>query len=431
MRNSGSGHQYGLEHVKHVLFVHIQKTGGISIQAMIRRHDGPTNPAYVSNFVGETDWTTVSQYKYHFTHGLLCIRELLPRPLFVFTILRDPVDRAISLYNHYLRMHGERVHEVIIGERLDFAAALTHPELSSSLTNAATRILGTEVDVRAAWPNASAMSLAERWALQVPPDEGTYQRALENLKQLDFVGFTERLEEDARDLAALLRFEVDEVPRANAEPEDYPLPLPRAARSAEAEAAVRLHSAFDCRLYDEARKLFWVRDTTRHEFAVRAVSVMADYTNDTGIPVVSAADPYPIPALRTRIRQLEADLTQKFAWAQSYKLLADSLEQKVREIEADRDRKFEWAQNYKLVAESAQQSCIAQEQRIRVLEAERDSLASQLEAETRRSAALAQEADNARAELARVTSSRTFRLASALGRIWRHLRPGKAPASAR
>ena len=84
------------------------------------------------------------------------------------------------------------------------------------LTNEATRVLGTEVDLRAAWPNAAAMSLAERWASDAPADEGTYQRALANLKQLDFVGFTERLDEDARDLAALLGFETDTVPRANA-----------------------------------------------------------------------------------------------------------------------------------------------------------------------------------------------------------------------
>ena len=116
--------------MKHVLFVHIQKTGGVSVQAMIRRHDGPINPAYVSNFVSETDWTAVGQYKYHFTHGSLCIRELLPRPLFVFTILRDPVDRAISLYNHFLRLDGESMHELIVNERLDFIAALTHPALS-------------------------------------------------------------------------------------------------------------------------------------------------------------------------------------------------------------------------------------------------------------------------------------------------------------
>ena len=52
-------------------------------------------------------------------------------------------------------------------------------------------------------------------------------------------------------------------------------PLPKAVRSREIEEAVRQHNRFDCRLYEEARKLFWntdeatARESTRHALATR------------------------------------------------------------------------------------------------------------------------------------------------------------------
>jgi tRNA (mo5U34)-methyltransferase len=456
---------------RHVLFLHIPKTGGVSVETMIRTHDGPVAPAHAANFMLETDWTKLSRYKYFMGHLPFCIVQLLPRPLFTFTIMRDPVDREISNYNQILRLPPEEpVLQRVVADQVDFVTAMTHPITVPYMGNIVTRMLGIDIDMRSLWPDANAMGLAIKLAWDAPLTEETYQRAVARLDEMDFVGFTERLEQDCCELARLLGFGDALVPFENAEPKDYAWPLPKAARSTETEAAVRTYSNFDCRLYEEVRRRFWhaggKRRTAGYAIAEQARVLADKYQAEPD----QTRDPN-VRMWLARILQLEADRDEKLEWAKSYKLLADSLELKVREIEGERDQKFEWAQSYRQSAEGAQQRIRELEadrdkkfawaqnyrqaaedaqQRIRELEADRDekfvwasnyralsdSLASQLEAETARVAVLALEADDARAEkaalardaaatraeLAGVTSSRTFRLASALASIWRRLR---------
>src|SRR5215213_5038746 len=96
--------------MKHVLFLHIPKTGGISIEKMIRDSvpADTINPASVNDTLGETDWSRAHEYRFFFTHAPIYVRDLIPKPVFTFTFLRHPLRRAISAYNHILRdaAHG-------------------------------------------------------------------------------------------------------------------------------------------------------------------------------------------------------------------------------------------------------------------------------------------------------------------------------------
>ncbi len=249
--------------MKHVLFLHVPKTAGISIHTMISQHDGPLNPAHQTYFIEQTDWASVETYKYFFSHAPLYVRRVLPQPLFVFTFLRDPVDRIVSAYNHMLRAPGDASHEVIVEKRLDVAGALTHPLPSVWLTDAATRLFGADIDLRPVLADRELMTKAHKLAWETKADEFTYRRALARIAELDFVGFTERMQDDCRRLAELLGFTIDSVPVENVKPADYPWPLPVAVRSPEIEDAVRQHSMFDVRLYEAARKAFWPADGAR------------------------------------------------------------------------------------------------------------------------------------------------------------------------
>lgn len=246
----------------HVLFVHVPKTGGMSVQAFIKQHDGPVAPAPVADFIKQTDWTKIDQYKYFFSHTPLYVRRILPQPLFVFTFLRDPVERAISAYNHILRAPAVETHKIIVADRLDLPAAMRHPRIAVWLNNVATRILGSEVDLRPVAGDVEALERVNTLVWETEADDFTFGRALDRLSRLDFVGFTERFEQDSRRLALLLRLPIGEIPRRNGRPHDYPWPMPLAVRSPDAEEAVRRHSGYDCRLYDEARKAFWSIEAT-------------------------------------------------------------------------------------------------------------------------------------------------------------------------
>ena len=91
------------------------------------------------------------------------------------------------------------------------------------------------------------MGIAINLAWEAPVTEETYQRAVTRLDEMDFVGFTERLGADCRELGRLLGLGNEAVPLENVEPEGYAWPLPKAVRSAETEEAIRTHSSFDCR----------------------------------------------------------------------------------------------------------------------------------------------------------------------------------------
>lgn len=243
--------------MEHVLFLHIPKTGGQSLTALFKSADERCNPANPSRFLQETDWTSANSMRFFFSHAPLYVRQILPTPLFVFTFLRNPVDRMISHYNHILRSRNTKHYEIIVGERLGLIDALSHPDVTGELNNFATRLLGLDLNLGAVFPDVDLMLVANSTTLATAADEFIYRRALKRLGEINFVGFTERFEVDCRALAAQLDIDRQTIPFEGMTPDDFDCPLPKAVRCPEVEAAVEKHSFFDCRLYDRARSFFW------------------------------------------------------------------------------------------------------------------------------------------------------------------------------
>jgi hypothetical protein len=240
---------------RRVLFLHIPKTGGVSIESMIRGvvpgdRIAPPNPAHI---LSDTDWRHADEYEYFFSHVPAYIDQILPRPLFTFTFLRDPVDRAISAYNHMLRADGSPIQALVVDNELTFADALTHPETAPWLCNVATRILGLDADLVSHFPDGDAMELEHRAAWSRPAGEATLANALERLESLDFVGLTECIARDGTRLARALGLPAATVPHENQAPVEHAHANVTATRTRATEAAVREHSPFDFVVYERAR----------------------------------------------------------------------------------------------------------------------------------------------------------------------------------
>jgi hypothetical protein len=241
--------------MQHVFFSHIPKTGGVSIRSAIAGQVPAElmNPAHVASFIQDTDWPKIQQYRFSFAHVPLYLKAILPSPLFTFTFLRDPIDRVISSYNHMLRHEGEE-HRLILENKLDILDCLDHPYLRNPLINMMTRYLGCSIDLRKAEGNVEHMLAAHACAIGEPPDEFTFQRAVKRLKEIDFVGLTETLDDDLPRLMTILGLPNTNVPRENRDSNEVTTAMPRAVLTPELAAIIAKYNAYDVELYQRARE---------------------------------------------------------------------------------------------------------------------------------------------------------------------------------
>jgi hypothetical protein len=173
-------------------FVHIPKTGGMTVHAFLRAcaPDGPGAPSFFDYFflddvVNRLD--AARQCTVFSGHFLGFLDPLLGRETRKATVLRDPTERAISYFLHVRRDPTLPHHEVFVRSRL--CDVLADPTLRSFAVNGQARWLASLHD-DPAW---------FRHTLEVrqPPgtDEELLNRARAGLAMIETVGLYEQLPE--------------------------------------------------------------------------------------------------------------------------------------------------------------------------------------------------------------------------------------------
>lgn len=127
---------------KTIIFLHIPKTAGRTLNNIIRRQYEPdvifSNGRAVTSRLG-SDWEKTPaelrwkiskeilaqlpelekrKIKIVFGHMNFGRHELLPQPCTYITILRDPIDRIISHYYHILRMKEHHLYDIITTHKM-------------------------------------------------------------------------------------------------------------------------------------------------------------------------------------------------------------------------------------------------------------------------------------------------------------------------
>ena len=234
------------------LFLHIPKTAGTTLKACIYEHyavpapgggwfrDGiyyfpygfhkAQRPRFTPRVRAALERDDLRAAVGHFWYGA---HELIPRPAFYVTLLRDPVDRVVSLYHHILGKEDELYHDAIAsrGASLEeFVVEFGCREVDNDQTR---RIAGVEPAYGKCTPR-------------------TLERAKRNLRErFAFVGVTERFDESVIALQRLLGW-----PYLFYFPELVSRTRP--PRSALAPATVALISErneYDLALYEYAHRL--------------------------------------------------------------------------------------------------------------------------------------------------------------------------------
>lgn len=174
---------------KKLVFLHIPKTAGSSVGQFFDAQYLPAEICHIySGNVKEQLQTALEDEKIRFIRGHFglykALLEQLPNSdIFVFTFLREPILRVISLYNHMQRMQGagHKNRMQNIDSLPDFLALKTD-------YNEQTRYL----------------SGIQNKALFLENPEQGYKNALQNLEKLNFIGLKERMNEDFLKLCKIL-----------------------------------------------------------------------------------------------------------------------------------------------------------------------------------------------------------------------------------
>lgn len=244
-----------------VFFLHIPKTGGVTMRTLLRDVYGPGAlcPYTALEDLASASPSQFREYPVVAGEFPFYVSELLTRPLFSFTFLRDPVERTLSVYKH-LRRDVNHPDHARMAEVADLAEFLAHPALRTHVVNAQTRFLGCHSDLAQQLERCRRDALtpeASRPYLKAPirqaADEVTLRQALVNLEKISFVGATERFAECCRALFNRLGFkEPLPIPKANC------APAKQGPRLEDLDpgmvAAIRRVTRFDRHLYAVARR---------------------------------------------------------------------------------------------------------------------------------------------------------------------------------
>lgn len=188
-----------MKFAKPILFVHIPKSGGTSIVEMFRRIDG--NGVHYSSDakISSSEFDHFDFIAGHFQADQF-LREIDGR--YSFTFIREPKDRAISLYRFwkshkdaYVKLNEEKLWMCRLARDLNFGDFLNHEKISEEFDNSLVRIF--------------CGSDALNGVRKVTARE--YEIARGNLKKLDFIGIFEDFEKSCQDLFTNLGIKITEI----------------------------------------------------------------------------------------------------------------------------------------------------------------------------------------------------------------------------
>jgi len=243
---------------RRLLFLHIPKTAGTSLLLTLRnlfgdnrvlRADVEGASGRLEEMIADivaTRLPTISCLAGHIPMYAMAPHLEQFRP---FTVLRDPVDRVLSLYRFLRRMPEQTLSAIGLRPEFDFDEFISsrHHGVFEQVTNGMCRMLTD--DIRLSDPNSDVF-----W--KIDPEAGHGERALAMLERLDFglveeMGRTNRLLADCWGLPDTLE-EYSENATAREEPEPSP-----------AQLQLILHrNMLDCALYQRAAALFRTRAAT-------------------------------------------------------------------------------------------------------------------------------------------------------------------------
>ncbi len=268
---------------RRLAFIHLPRAGGTAVQHHLEAVLGCANVARVGlpfDFLEQLDVLRSSPVVVG--HFFYPVARLIP-DVALTTVLRDPVERSISVWEHP-HWHPDHPDRRALAER-DIRSIddfIEDPHFGAQVRNNQTRFLGNEYDLERIVAELEVGSInhgeARHQAAEAgfaPADEAMLERAKRRLERMLVVGVTEELTTFLRLLDGHLSASPSSgVERINASPRELVARRTDAYDDATRERLADLNS-LDAELYAFGRKL-WERQRDAAVDADRSVRVHAD-----------------------------------------------------------------------------------------------------------------------------------------------------------
>ncbi len=188
--------------MKKIAFIHIPRTSGKSFWGHISRYlPGPIS--LNQNWSAYINDNRSGSYRLMGGYVNCTIVGYVGDDVDLVTMLRDPIDRTISLFDHMCN------HPVFddwrkrhMGDGISLERFLENGETNYQVRNAICRYLGSEYGpANVPLDDDHAIDHLLRWSVENESDQTVYERAISKLEEFSFVGFKE---EHAKSVKAFL-----------------------------------------------------------------------------------------------------------------------------------------------------------------------------------------------------------------------------------
>ncbi len=223
-----------------VIFLHIPKTAGSTLHHIIRRQYRPRHIYHMGSqadapdkFKKQSD-AQRAQIRVLMGHFEMGIDAFLPQPSTYFTVLRDPMARAVSYFSHVRRDADHYCHELVTTNQMDLETFIASGE-DVMMDNGQTRMLaGVLYNIPFGQCGEDVLAAAKR-----------------NLRdRFAFVGLTERFDESLLLMRHHFGWRNLYYTRRNVSPPSHKKQLPETTVT-----AVRQTNQLDTTLYAYAETL--------------------------------------------------------------------------------------------------------------------------------------------------------------------------------
>ena len=240
-----------------IYFCHIWKTGGLSLQEVLKESFGEAACFNILPFIADNDKYKQSKNKIIYGHSLYSLETVMKESI-IYTILREPVSRIISYWKHIVREDQKTLLRPFYNKNLK--DIFTNPLFINFCCNLQTKILGLDIDFSLFFTENKNSKLTLgvlgklydnmlwRDVFLVPCTEKIYQKAKKRLDKISY-GIFEFYDSEVKQFLYSLGIERKTLPYINKSENQNTI-----FDSKEAKEMLYSMNEYDVRLYNYAKK---------------------------------------------------------------------------------------------------------------------------------------------------------------------------------